>query len=70
MYIVMIVSFHIGPPEIVLANVNSGVLVKVYKPTDWVHNLVIVERKNGSLHLCFPSHKSWQVPMGVMEAPP
>ena len=34
------------------ANVASGVLVKVDKPTDWVHNLVIVEKKNGSLRLC------------------
>ena len=34
------------------ANVKSGVLVKVEKPTDWVHNLVIVEKKNGTLRLC------------------
>ena len=34
------------------ANVKAGVLVKVDQPTDWVHNLVIVEKKNGSLHLC------------------
>lgn len=34
------------------ANVKSGVLVKVDQPTDWVHNLVIVEKKNGSLRLC------------------
>ena len=26
-------------------NVNSGVLVKVDEPTDWVHNLVVVEKK-------------------------
>ena len=25
---------------------------KVNKPTDWVHNLVIVEKKDGSLRLC------------------
>ena len=30
------------------ANVKSGVLVKVDEPTDWVHNLVVVEKKNGS----------------------
>ena len=34
------------------ANVKSGVLVKVDEPTDWVHNLVVVEKKNGSLRLC------------------
>jgi len=34
------------------ANVKSGVLVKVDQPTDWVHNLVVVEKKNGSLRLC------------------
>ena len=33
-------------------NVKSGVLVKVDQPTDWVNNLVIVEKKNGSLRLC------------------
>ena len=31
---------------------KSGVLVKVGQPTDWVNNLVIVEKKNGSLRLC------------------
>ena len=30
---------------------KSGVLVKVDKPTDWVNNLVIVQKKNGSLRL-------------------
>ena len=34
------------------ANIKSGVLVKVEQPTDWVHNLVIVEKRNGSLRLC------------------
>ena len=34
------------------ANVKSGVLVKVDQPTDWVHNLVVIEKKNGSLRLC------------------
>ena len=28
-------------------NVKSGVLVKVDQPTDWVHNLVIVEKRMG-----------------------
>ena len=31
---------------------TNGVLVKVDQPTDWVHNLVVVEKKNGSLRLC------------------
>ena len=31
------------------ANVKSGVLVKVDQPTDWVRNLVAVEKKNESL---------------------
>jgi len=30
-------------------NVKSGVLCKVDKPTDWVNNLVAVEKQNGSL---------------------
>ena len=39
------------------ANVKSEVLVKVDQPTDWVHDLVVVEKKNGSLQLCLdPSH--------------
>ena len=33
-------------------NLKCGILKKVDQPTDWVHNLVIVEKKNGSLHLC------------------
>jgi len=37
--------------------VKSGVPVKVDEPTDWVHNLVIVEKKNGSLHLCLELNK-------------
>ena len=36
------------------ANVRSGVLMKVDQPTDWVHNLVVVEKKNGALCLCVP----------------
>ena len=34
------------------ANVKSGVLCKVDQPTDWVNNLVVVEKSNGSLRLC------------------
>ena len=34
------------------ANLKCGVLQKVDEPTDWVHSLVIVEKKNGTLHLC------------------
>ena len=33
-------------------NVTSGVLKKVDEPTDWVSNLVVVEKKDGSLRLC------------------
>ena len=33
-------------------NAKSDILVKVDQPTDWVNNLVIVEKKNGSLRLC------------------
>jgi hypothetical protein len=31
---------------------QSGVIAPVDKPTDWVHNLVITEKKNGSLRIC------------------
>ena len=34
------------------ANVKSGVLRKVDQPTDWVNNLVVVEKTNGLLRLC------------------
>ena len=34
------------------SNVKSGVLCKVDQPTDWVNNLVVVEKHNGSLRLC------------------
>ena len=34
------------------ANVKTGVLCKVDQPTDWVNNLVVVEKQNGSLRLC------------------
>jgi len=33
-------------------NVHTGVLKKVDQPTDWVSNLVVVEKKDGSLRLC------------------
>ena len=33
-------------------NVKSGVLQKVDQPTDWVCNLVVVEKKDESLRLC------------------
>jgi len=31
---------------------KQGVIAPVDKPTDWVHNLVITEKKNGSVRLC------------------
>jgi hypothetical protein len=31
---------------------EKGIIADVDKPTDWVNNLVIVEKKNGSLRLC------------------
>lgn len=34
------------------SNVRSRVLCKVDQPTDWVNNLVVVEKCNGSLRLC------------------
>ena len=33
------------------------VIKKVNKPTDWVHNLVIVEKEDGSLRLCLDSRE-------------
>ena len=36
---------------------NQKVIQKVNKPTDWVHNLVIVEKKDGSLRLCLDPRK-------------
>ena len=33
-------------------NVQTGVLVKVDQPTDWVSNLVIIEKKDGTLRMC------------------
>lgn len=31
---------------------QQGVIVKMDRPTDWVHNLVIVEKKDGGLRIC------------------
>jgi hypothetical protein len=31
---------------------KQGVIAPVDRPTDWVHNLVVTEKKNGSLRLC------------------
>uniref|UniRef100_A0A0A9W3X7 RNA-directed DNA polymerase n=1 Tax=Lygus hesperus TaxID=30085 RepID=A0A0A9W3X7_LYGHE len=31
---------------------NLGIIEKIDKPTDWVHDLVIVEKKNGKVRLC------------------
>lgn len=31
---------------------ESGVIQKIDKPTDWVNNLVIAEKKNGNLRIC------------------
>ena len=33
-----------------------GVVTKVDKPTPWVNNLVIVEKRDGSLRLCLDPH--------------
>lgn len=29
-----------------------GIIVKVSEPTDWVNSLVLVEKPNGTLHIC------------------
>ena len=42
-------------------NEKSGGLVKVDEPTGWVHNLVIVEKKNGALRLCLDPRELNQV---------
>ena len=31
---------------------EEGIIASVDKPTDWVHNLVITEKRNGSLRVC------------------
>ena len=33
-------------------NMETGVLVKVVQPTDWVSNVVIVEKKDGTFGMC------------------
>ena len=40
-------------------NAKSGVLVKVDQPTDCVNNLVIVERKNGSVSISKNEWSRW-----------
>ena len=45
-------SFRDRLQQILERNVTSGVLKKVDEPTDWVSNLVVVEKKDGSLRLC------------------
>ena len=31
---------------------NQGIISPVHEPTDWVHNLVLTEKKNGTLRMC------------------
>ena len=31
---------------------RDGIIARVDEPTDWVHNLVITEKRNGSLRIC------------------
>ena len=31
---------------------KSGIIADVTRPTDWVHNLVVTKKKNGSMRLC------------------
>ena len=31
---------------------KRGIIADVMRPTDWVHNLVVTEKKNGSMRLC------------------
>ena len=33
---------------------EEGIIASLGKPTDWVHNLVITEKRNGSLHADMP----------------
>ena len=37
--------------QILDLNVKSGILCKIDQPTDWVNNLAVVEKANGSLRL-------------------
>ena len=37
--------------------VNLGVLTEVNEPTPWISQIVITEKKNGSLRLCLDPHK-------------
>ena len=31
---------------------RTGIIAEVHKPTDWVHNLVVTEKKDGSMRIC------------------
>ena len=31
---------------------RTGIIAEVHKPTDWVHNLVVTEKKDGSMMIC------------------
>jgi hypothetical protein len=31
---------------------KDGIIADVKRPTDWVHNLVVTEKKNGDMRLC------------------
>ena len=35
-----------------IARLEEEIIASVDKPTDWVHNLVITEKRNGSLRIC------------------
>ena len=32
---------------------HNSIIADVDEPTDWVHNIVVVEKKNGQLRICF-----------------
>ena len=40
------------PEQALRRLLNQGVIADVEGPTEWVHNLVVTEKKNGSLRLC------------------
>ena len=49
---------------------KSGVVSKLDRPTDWVNNLVIVEKKDGSLRLCLdPKDLNNSIKRGHYKAP-
>lgn len=37
--------------------VHTGIISKVINPADWVHNMVVVEKKDNSLRLCIDPHE-------------